>query len=352
MRLVNAASLAVCLQLAPGKLGWLVGWQAGLCVLYCMHALAIWCWHQLASRLHAVRTSYLLAESLAKPPPCRTSAGARLLASPDDRVQLLQSADEDAELSRQLAGSPASPAASMLARRPPPTSPQRLTSLQQEPVSPRGEPPAAAATALAPAGQPQPAAVQQQSTIEIVVSAVGVGLQFVHLDSGGNAGSGSGVRSAPGTRPGSGLSSQHASTAELGRAASQQLAAGPSQAALAAAAAPLQGAQAPPKAVQLLAAYLDIQASYRIEVSWLGLGMIAVVQEICRPFSTAAEFNACVPHCGMHAIMGHMPNAPTLCPYLSLPSCRARCRAGEWRCRACGWRPASSPVGDCWVGWW
>lgn len=99
--------------------------------------------------------------------------------------------------------------------------------------------------------------------MEIVLSAVGVGLQFVHLDSGG---SGSGVRSLPGTRPGSGLSSQHASAADLSRAASQQLVAGPSQAALAAAAGQQQAWQLPPKAVQLLAAYLDIRADYRIEV--------------------------------------------------------------------------------------
>lgn len=197
-------------------------------------------------------------------------------------MQLLQTADEDAELSRQLAGSPASPAASLLGRRTPPTSPQRLTSLQQEPGSPRSprgpvQPATAQSQALAvgAAGQPQPAAAgQQQSTIEIAVSAVGVGLQFVHLDSG----SGGAVRSLPGTRPGSGLSSQHASAADLGRAASQQLAARPSQAALAAAA--VQQAvqqQLPPKSVQLLAAYLDIQADYRIEVtgcaalSWRGV---------------------------------------------------------------------------------
>lgn len=232
---------------------------------------------------------------------CHFSAGARLLASPDDNVQLLQSADEDAELSRQLAGSPASPAASLLGRRTPPTSPQRLTSLQQEPGSPRSprgavQPaaPQAQALAVGAPGQPQPAAGQQQSTIEMVVSAVGVGLQFVHLDSG----SGGAVRSLPGTRPGSGLSSQHASAADLGRAASQQLAAGPSQAALAAAA----GQQAvqqqlPPKSVQLLAAYLDIQADYRIEVtgcaalSWCGI----CAASGCPDYTVLGATSSCVP---------------------------------------------------------
>ena len=140
-------------------------------------------------------------------------AGARLLANEEDGVELVDSVDGDAELARQLAGSPlaSTPPGTSLLRRT--LSPDRQAQLEMHAAGSA----AAAATlghqVVPAAGQDQqlgPGQQQQQQqqpevpkAIEIVLSAVGVGLQFVHLDTaGGSNGSGAGFQ-----RPGSNLGS-------------------------------------------------------------------------------------------------------------------------------------------------
>lgn len=226
-------------------------------------------------------------------------------------MELLQTLADDAELARQLApvGSPlATPAHSFLRRHTPPTSPQRLPSGHE-----------AEAAALSPAASRevqlqvpgQAAAPQQRSTIEIVVSAVGLGLQFVHLDP---------VGQRPPSRPGSGMGSQQASVAaDLARTAAQQA---QSQPALAMGPAQQKGATAG-RAVQLLAAYLDLAASYKIEVGGRRL------QRMGRGDADARCRACCSPV---------LETAPVVFSVWR----RARCRLGTWRCRACGSRRASS----------
>ena len=192
-------------------------------------------------------------------------------------MELVESVDGDAELSRQLAGSPlaATPPGSSLLRRT--LSPDRQPQLEMHAA---GTVAAAAAGGqqVAPAAgrDQQPGAGQQLQqqpeaprASEIVLSAVGVGLQFVHLDSpaGGN-GNGAGSQ-RPASSMGSNASSRRGSAADLTRVASLQL----GQQALVAAAAQ---AQAPPlavkrpqpaRAVQMLAASLDLNVAYKIEAS-------------------------------------------------------------------------------------
>ncbi|KAL4443584.1 hypothetical protein ABPG75_011321 [Micractinium tetrahymenae] len=210
------------------------------------------------------------------------SSGAKLLASPDDGVELLDSLDD--ELALQLAGAPApSASASLLRRTLSPTRGGRstpegeggsgalLSPRAAALVSPRaavGLPRAGALGTFSPAPlgqsqQAQQAAQQQSSTIEIVLSAVGVGLQFVHLDSAGGPRQSSNSR--PGSRPGSASASRHGSSANLSRTASGALtsppAAGPAGAAGTAA------APAPARSVQMLAASFDLDLAYKIQAS-------------------------------------------------------------------------------------
>ena len=173
-------------------------------------------------------------------------------------MELLDTADLDAELAHKLAFSlPSSPAfsASPLRRTLSPAKQFHLApagSGGTPPRTPLLQPPAGAGGSqdLQP---PQ----QKRRTIEIVLSAVGMGLQFVHLDGGDQR--------AATSRPGSGIGSLQGSTADLG---GQALA---SQASLAAQleqqmAAPLPGKRAA-RTVQMLAASLDLAVSYKIEVS-------------------------------------------------------------------------------------
>jgi hypothetical protein len=114
-------------------------------------------------------------------------------------------------------------------------------------------------------GQQQQQQPEVPKAIEIVLSAVGVGLQFVHLDTaGGSNGSGAGFQ-RPGSNLGSAASSRRGSAADLTRVASQQQLV----AAAAQAQAPSLSARrpAPARAVQMLAAYLDLSVAYKIEAS-------------------------------------------------------------------------------------
>lgn len=189
-------------------------------------------------------------------------------------MELVDSVDGDAELARQLAGSPlaSTPPGSSLLRRT--LSPGRQAQLEMHAAGSA----AAAATLgqqVVPAAgrdqqpgagqqphQPQPEAPR---AIEIVLSAVGVGLQFVHLDSaGGSNGSGAGFQ-RPASNLGSAASNRRGSAADLTRVASQpQLVAAAAQAQ-----APSLAARrpAPARAVQMLAAYLDLSVAYKIEAS-------------------------------------------------------------------------------------
>lgn len=148
-------------------------------------------------------------------------------------MELLTSVGDDADLARQLSTSPVhSPTGSLLAPHTP-TSPQAL--------GPAGAP-------VTPELGQQEQGTQQHRTIKIVLSAVGVGLQFVHLEGGGGGGGASRPGSAGGSRPGS--------VADLAaRAGPQQP---PAQQ-------PSQQGQG--RAVQMLAAYLDLEADYQIEAS-------------------------------------------------------------------------------------
>lgn len=241
--------------------------------------------------------------------------GARLLASPDDGVQLVQSVEDDADLARQLA----------------PGSPVRLASSSGEaeaPLSPR-------ASQLRPVQAPAAApAAAQRSTIEIVLSAVGVGLQFVHLEpADGNGVKPSGSRPGSGldSRPGSGLGSRHGSAGDLARAASLQASA--SQQVLAAGPAQQKGATASGRTVQMLAAYLDLSAHYKTQASGARAVLVAGARGRMLPSPRLAS--RCV-SCSTR------PAA--LLP--ALPARRALCRAGVWRCRGCGSRHASLQA--CW----
>ncbi|KAL4858517.1 Vacuolar protein sorting-associated protein 13C [Chlorella vulgaris] len=185
VKVVNAASLAVCLQLAPG---------------------------------------------------------AQLLATPEDGVELVDNVDADAELARQLAGSPTASSA---------ISGSMLRTLSPRKPLPRLDTPASEQSAsarrrslqLAPAMSSQPSgapqATLQPKTIEMVVSAVGLGLQFVHLDSSSK---GSQTRLA-GSAPGSAAGSRHGSVP------------------------PLSARRPEPsgRAVQLLSASLDLSLALKIE---------------------------------------------------------------------------------------
>lgn len=164
-------------------------------------------------------------------------------------MELLDSTDQDAELSRQLAGSPSStPTAASLLARPSP-----------------GEA-AGAGLELSPAAGGAALAAGQRRTIEIVLAAVGVGLQFVHLEEPSGD---SGRRSAGGSHPGSAGGSRAPSATDLVRAT-------PAPAASAAALQPGQG-QGPAgqgRAVQMLAAHLDLEADYRIEVGGMACAVL------------------------------------------------------------------------------
>ncbi|KAL4447306.1 hypothetical protein ABPG77_007339, partial [Micractinium sp. CCAP 211/92] len=216
VRVVNSASLAVCLQLAPG---------------------------------------------------------AKLLASPDDGVELVDSLEADGELARHLTGGPIShPTPSLLRRTLSPTG--RSTSGAEASGSMVLSPRAAALTSprtsslSAPspgplassqhAPQAQQHAPQQSRTIEIVLSAVGVGLQFVHLDAAAAPRPGSSSRSS--SRPGSASGSRHSSSVDLLGAASPA-GVGPAGAAGGAA------APAPARSAQMLAASLDLDLAYKIQDS-------------------------------------------------------------------------------------
>lgn len=207
-------------------------------------------------------------------------SGAKLLASPDDGVELVDSLEADGELARHLTGGPIShPTPSLLRRTLSPTG--RSTSGAEASGSMVLSPRAAALTSprtsslSAPspgplassqhAPQAQQHAPQQSRTIEIVLSAVGVGLQFVHLDAAAAPRPGSSSRSS--SRPGSASGSRHSSSVDLLGAASPA-GVGPAGAAGAAA------APAPARSAQMLAASLDLDLAYKIQARTRVLGWL------------------------------------------------------------------------------
>lgn len=247
VKLVNAASLAVCLQLAPGQ----------RCRHLALHA-ACPCRHKLGG-----------ASARANALPCSLShlAGARLLASQDDGVEMLESVEADADLAHQLSTPVSSPAAGSLMRTPSPRKQlhpgMRATgsgdvggSFAEQSLVVAGS-----GTAVQAPGAP-PAQQQQQRTIEIVLSAVGLGLQFVHLDSGSSNG---GAQRPAGSGPSSGAATRQGSISDLAQPSPQQLA----QALAAQPAAPQSARGRPPagRAVQMLSASLDLSVAFTIEAS-------------------------------------------------------------------------------------
>lgn len=199
--------------------------------------------------------------------------GAQLLATPEDGVELVDNVDADAELARQLAGSPTASSA---------ISGSMLRTLSPRKPLPRLDTPASEQSAsarrrslqLAPAMSSQPSgapqATLQPKTIEMVVSAVGLGLQFVHLDSKGSQ-----ARLA-GSAPGSAAGSRHGSVQDLqAHGAAQAAAAQPGALQVP----PLSARRPDPsgRAVQLLSASLDLSLALKIEVRCMSLCQVACV---------------------------------------------------------------------------
>jgi hypothetical protein len=213
-------------------------------------------------------------------------------------VELVNSLEADADLAHQLTAtrvsSPTvsgtltrtlSPSKQLQA----PLSPQRGAGAAELSFSPRKQGPGGAAStsrqlSAAPAEQQQ----QQPRTIEIVLSAVGLGLQFVHLAKG----SGNGHGRASGSGASSGAATRHGSVQDLVSAASQQQLGGQQGPGRPGSpAAPLSARQAGGgRAVQMLAASLDLAVAYKIEAR--RNGAVAFVNMrlncCCRPAARAA----------------------------------------------------------------
>lgn len=249
------------------------------------------------------------------------------------------------------------------------SSPRRSARQPTTPLSPARS--SGAAHIFSPAAS-QPMALaaaqqqQQRSTIEVLLSAVGVGLQFVHLD-GAAAHGGSRPGSSAGSRPGSvagswqdsAVHSRQGSGIDLEVAASQALAAGASSGALAGGrrATQAQGAQAQPgaaRAVQMLAANFDLELSYRLQarVVWAGGGMgrpavqaVSTGRLLLARCAALLALVSAARRAAQQAELGppSQPSTP-LCAPLHRLLCRTSSRAGGWRCRASGWRRATSKV--------
>ena len=188
---------------------------------------------------------------------CSLCVGARLLADRGDGVELLEGLDDSLDL-RKLSLSPASPASPpklALSRTLSPRRPQLDTLAQQAQAA--GSQLQAGGGGSEGGGSVQQQQPQARGTITILFSAVGLGLQFMQLQNAGTPG-----EETPRERPGSAAGSSTATSRQSSAADLAQLVDKVPLRRSGSATGLPRPAQ---RAVQLLAAYMDVEASLAIK---------------------------------------------------------------------------------------